>query len=324
MLIKNTPKMNLQQIEYALLLQKYGSFSKAAKQGGLTQSAVSQQITKLEGELGFLLFDRQTKPIIPTKTGFRFLEKAQMVLLEVQQLREFALQLEEESEGTLTVGIIPTLSPYLVPFFINELHQKYPKIKLTIREMMTKDIVRGILDRELNGGIISTPIHTNLNFEFEPLFYEKFFLYASYKHPLFEKKEVDISKIQADDLWLLNEGNCFSDQINNMCQLSNRSAAKPTLEYRSNSIDALRRIVEYKGGLTFLPELATLNVSESEEDMIKDLKGKPRAREISLIYTKGETKKPLLQKMSEVIKNSLPTSVLKKDEKILVKTNVEI
>ncbi|MGK0364830.1 MAG: LysR family hydrogen peroxide-inducible transcriptional activator [Saprospiraceae bacterium] len=316
--------MNLQQIEYALLLQKHGSFSKAAKQGGLTQSAVSQQITKLENELGFQIFDRQTKPIKPTATGFRFLEKAQMVLLEVQQLKEFAIQLEEEAEGALTIGIIPTLSPYLVPFFINELNEKYPKIKLTIREMMTKDIVRGIIDRELNGGIISTPITTNMKFEFEPLFYEKFFLYASYKHPLFEKNKVDIADIKADDLWLLNEGNCFSDQVNNMCQIGARSDIKPDLDYRSNSIDALRRIVEYKGGLTFLPELATLNVSESEEDMIKKLEGKPRAREISLIYTKGETKKPLMQKMAAVIKESLPKSVLSKEDKIMVKTNVEV
>lgn len=316
--------MNLQQLEYALLLRKSGSFSKAAKKGGLTQSAVSQQITKLENELGFQIFDRQTKPIQPTEIGARFLERAQTLILEVRQLREFAFRLEEEAEGSLNIGIIPTLSPYLVPLFINNLQEKHPNIKLTVHEMMTKDIIRGLLDRDLHGGIISTPISTGLDFIFEPLFYEKFFLYASYKHPLFKSKNVNIEDINPDDLWLLNEGNCFSDQVNNMCSINQGHNQKQGLEYHSNSIDALRRIVEYKGGLTFLPELATLNVSESEEDMIKKLSGKPRAREISLVYTKGEPKKNLLDKMTEIIKTGLPHSVLKKEEKILVRTNITV
>ncbi len=314
--------MNLQQIEYALLLQKHGSFSKAAKKGGLTQSAVSQQITKLENELGFSVFDRRQKPIQPTPTGRRFLERAQTVILEVQQLREFALQLEEEAEGSLTVGIIPTLSPYLVPLFINTLNEKFPKIKLTVREMMTTDILRGIVERKLNAGIISTPINSGIQFTTTPLFYEKFFLYVSYKHGLFGQENIDLNDIDTRDLWLLNEGNCFSDQVNNLCRIDHEKDFKPGLEYSSNSIDALRRIVEYKGGLTFLPELATLNVSPSQEDMIKQVKGKTRVREISLLHTVGEPKVHLLEKLSEVIRESLPQAMREKTGKIMVETNV--
>lgn len=316
--------MTLQQLEYAAHLRKTGSFSKAAKQVGLSQSAISQQITKLEQELGFPVFDRQTKPIKATPNGIRFLERAQMVLLEAQQLREFALQLEEDAEGLLTVGIIPTLAPYLVPFFIQDLQKKHPRIKLNVQEMMTKDIVRGILDGELNGGIISTPIASQLEFQYTPLFFEKFYLYVSYKHPLFKEKDVQLEAIKTEDLWLLNEGNCFSDQVNNMCQLNHFSKQKPQLEYGSNSIEALRRIVEHKGGITFLPELATLNVATSHEDMIKKIAGPDRAREISMISLNNDPKKHLLLKLSDVIKDNLPTSVLKRGEKLLVKTNVEV
>lgn len=316
--------MTLQQLEYAFHLLKTGSFSKAARRVGLSQSAISQQITKLENELGFPVFDRQTKPIKATPAGVRFLERAQMLMLEAQQLREFALQLEEDAEGALTVGIIPTLAPYLVPLFIQDLQQKHPRIKLKVQEMMTKDIVRGLLDGELNGGIISTPIASQLEFQYLPLFFERFYLYVSYKHPLFNDQEIELEHLKTEDIWLLNEGNCFSDQVNNMCQLSRLPRQKPQLEYGSNSIDSLCRIVEHKGGITFMPELATLNVATSKEDMIKRIAGPVRAREISMIFLNSEGKKSLLQKLGDVIKGNLPNSILERGEKLLVKTNVEV
>ncbi|MEZ5042800.1 MAG: hydrogen peroxide-inducible genes activator [Saprospiraceae bacterium] len=316
--------MNIQQLEYALLLRKTGSFSAAAKKVHITQSAISQQITKLEQELGFVLFDRQSKPIVLTANGEKFLERAQNVLLEVHQLRDFAMQIEEEVKGALTIGIIPTLSPYLTPLFINNLSKKYPDIKLTIKELMTKDIVRGIMERELNGGIISTPISTTLKFQYQSLFYEKFYILLSPEHHLYKQDTIDLSQIDLDQLWLLNEGNCFSDQVNNMCQLDRSKRIETTLSYESNSIDALRRIVENRGGITFLPELATLNVPAEQEEMIKEIKGPPRAREISLIYVKGEPKINLLDRLAETIRLSLPAPILNKGDKVLVKTNIKI
>lgn len=316
--------MNIQQLEYALLLSKAGSFSAAAKKARITQSAISQQVTKLEQEIGFVLFDRQSKPISLTPNGARFLEKAQLVLLEVHQLRDFAMQIEQEVKGSLTIGIIPTLSPYLTPLFINSLSDKYPDIKLTIKELVTKDIIRGIMERELNGGIISTPISTKLKLQYQPLFYEKFYILLSPEHRLYQEEKIDLSDIDINKVWLLNEGNCFSDQVNNMCQIDPQKKLETTLSYESNSIDALRRIVEHRGGVTFLPELATLNVPSDEEDMIKEIAGQSRAREISLVFVKGEPKLHLLDKLSETIKSSLPTSVLEKGEKVLVSTNIKI
>lgn len=316
--------MNIQQLEYALLLSKTGSFSAAAKKADITQSAISQQITKLEQEIGFILFDRQSKPVALTVNGERFLEKARSVLLEVHQLRDFAMQIEQEVKGSLTIGIIPTLSPYLTPLFINNLSEKYPDIKLTIKELMTKDIIRGIMERELNGGIISTPISTKLKFQYQSLFYEKFYVLLSPGNKLFKQDAIDLSQINLDQVWLLNEGNCFSDQVNNMCQVDRSKKSETNLNYESNSIDALRRIVENRGGITFLPELATLNVPADQEEMIKEIKGLPRAREISLIYVKGEPKINLLDRLAETIRLNLPSSILNKGKKVLVKTNIKI
>lgn len=316
--------MNIQQLEYALALEQTGSFSRAARRAGLSQSAVSQQISKLETELGFPLFDRQTKPIQPTSLGQRFLQRARIVLLEVQQLHDFARQLESEAEGHLKVGIIPTLAPYLLPFFIQDLQRQHPSIRLEVQEMMTKDIIRALMDGEINAGIISTPIATEHPFHFEPLFFERFFLYVSYKHDLFKKRQIALDEVEEKDIWLLNEGNCFSDQVNNMCHLRPPHPRKAQLEYRSNSIDALRRVVEHKGGLTFLPELATLSVAQEQEDMIKSISGPQRAREISLVCLPNDPQRSRIDQLVEVIKRNLPKSILEESGKILVKTNVEI
>lgn len=316
--------MNFQQLEYALLLEKTGSFSRAAKLASLTQSAISQQITKLETELGFILFDRNTKPITATANGARFLSRARVVMLDAQHLRDFAQHIEDEQASVLEIGIIPTLAPYLVPLFIQNLHRQHPHIKLTVKEMMTKDIVEAIIRRELDGGIISTPITSVADFVTIPLFYEKFFLYVSYKHPLFQRKLIDIENIAPEDLWLLNEGNCFSDQVSNMCRLDSKKGLLPDLTYHSNSIEALRRIVEFQGGLTFLPELATLNVAPSQEDMIKRLSGPARAREISFIHLPNPTREQHITDLNTIIRTSLPTSVMRKGEKVVVKTNVVV
>ncbi|MEZ4984369.1 MAG: LysR substrate-binding domain-containing protein, partial [Saprospiraceae bacterium] len=281
-------------------------------------------ITKLETELGFLLFDRQTKPISTTPNGNKFLQRARRVMLEARQLRDFALHIEEEDQGTLSIGIIPTLAPYLVPMFMPNLQQSFPGIRLTIREMMTRDIVQALIDRTIDGGIISTPIRTNLDLAIDPLFYEKFFLYVSYKHPLYKQKQVNVEDIESCDLWLLNEGNCFSDQVNNMCHLDGNNPTFPTFEYRSNSIESLRRIVEFQGGLTFLPELATLNVAPNQEDMIKRLAGPSRAREISMVMLPHAPREKQLNNLSESIKYSLPSAITRKGDKVMVKTNVNI
>lgn len=310
--------INLQQLHYAHVLRKAGSFSKAAREEGLTQSAISQQVHKLEQSIGFMIFDRKTKPLTLTPDGTKFMDQAQGLLLEAKQLQDFSTTLDNGERGELSIGVIPTLSPYLVPLFINDLKDQYPHIKLTISELKTHEIIDGVRNRSIDAGILSTPIETALRLNVRKMFYEKFFLYLSSNHPLYSKKSIPLDAISGNDLWLLNEGNCFSDQINNMCELDNCRSYKSNLDYRSNSIDALRRIVEHKGGLTFLPELATLSVEESSLDLIKEIAGPVRAREISLVTAKGEPKLNLIHNVVDVILECLPKHIIDPSDKTIV------
>lgn len=316
--------MNIQQLEYALLVQKTASFSRAAFQSKLTQSAISQQIRSLEEEIGFPLFDRQSKPIRPTVDGQLFLEKANEIALGINQLKEFAATLSEEVKGAITVGIIPTLSPYLTPLFIGNLKKEYPDLNLNVREMVTADIIRGLMNRELNAGILATPIKTKLKLQFEAIFYEKFYLYVSPRNTYFNQSELPLELVHDQNLWLLKEGNCFSDQVSNLCGLAPELNETIPIHYTSNSIDSLRRIVDQTDGITFLPELATLNVPAEQEECIKEIEGAPRVREISLVYLKNEPKLHLAQSLVKLIKESVPKKMLTCDKKSLVKAEIVV
>ncbi|MDE5416453.1 LysR substrate-binding domain-containing protein [Labilibaculum sp. DW002] len=311
--------MTLKQLNYALALGQLGSYGRVAKSMGVSQPAVSLQIQALEVELGIILFDRSNKKVEPTLNGLAFLEKAQSLVTESKHLEAFALQLSEEVQGDICLGIIPTLSPFLVPLFVGDLNEKYPKIKLKVQEAITEDVLRGVKDGTYHAGIISTPIESKSNLEFTPLFYERFYLYVSEKHELYTQDEIAISELDNSDVWLLKEGNCFMDQVTNICKMHANQGGD--FIYESNNIDALRRIVEYKGGITFLPELSTLMIPSEQEEMIKDIKGKQKVREVTMLSLKTEVRKNILSVISEVIRDNVPSQMLGKENKEIVKTN---
>ena len=171
----------------------------------------------------------------------------------------------------------------------------------------------------MHGGIISTPIQLKSNLELNPIFYEKFYLYLSDKHDLINQDEISVEEINHEDIWMLKEGNCFMDQVTNICSIAEKKDS--TLLYESNNIDALRRIVEYKGGITFVPELATLMIPVDQEDLLKEISGVSKVREISLVQLKTEVRKTLLSSVVDTIKDCIPKQMLSKDNKEVVTTN---
>jgi LysR family hydrogen peroxide-inducible transcriptional activator len=207
----------------------------------------------------------------------------------------------------------------LLPLFADELRKRYPKIKLVVKELITEEVLQGVKDGNLHGGIISTPIQMKSHLELKPIFYERFYLYVSEKHFLYEADEVAIEQLDPKHIWMLKEGNCFMDQVSNICSISGKHESE--LIYESNNIDALRRIVEYKGGLTFVPELATLMIPADQEDLLKEISGIEKVREISLVQLKSEVRQNLLTSVVDTIQSCIPKQMLSKEGKELVKTN---
>jgi len=299
--------MTLTQLDYALAVAKFGSFKYAAGRKNISQPALSMQIQKLEDEIGIRVFDRKINPIRITRDGELFLERAQEIVTAANRLSEFSSKLTDDFNGEINIGVIPTLAPFLVPLFADQLLDDHPFFKLDIHEIITEKVVNGVRSGELDAGIISTPINV-YGITTIPLFYEKFFIYSSEDYHN-NDMQINLNKIRYEHLWLLEEGNCFRDQINNFCDL-NKIRKNKQFVYRSNSIDALIRLVDTKGGMTILPELSTLSLSEFQEENVKKIAGKPKAREIAIIVPKNYDKERYIDKLKSYIQANIPKSMI--------------
>ena len=297
-------ELTLQQLEYALVLDQYRNFNKASYAVGISQPALSAQIKKLEESLGIPLFDRSSKHVEPTPYGKRIIEKARLVVNESRQLSQLALDLQSAKAQEIKLGIIPTLASYILPFFIDKI-----PFQLRIVEALTDDIIASLIGGDLDAGLIATPYEYSSVLRHQVAFYEQFKLFVSANHSLYQHSAIDPNEIPKEDLWLLTEGNCFRDQVSNICDLP-REQPHGNFYYESNSIEALCRIVEYKGGITFLPELSTLSIAEEKLDMVKELQGMTRVREISMISLKNHIYKDQIETIVKQIQGNLPSRML--------------
>lgn len=315
--------MNFNQLRHFIELVRYRNFSAAANSLGITQPALSLQIQKLEEEFDFPLVDRTKKPLALTEEGELFYEKALDIVQRMEDLEQLSLDFEHKVEGNLRVGIIPTLSPYLIPLFMNELNTTYPKLRIQVVELKTEDIIDQLAHNEIDLAILSTPVKAT-KIGFVPLFYEQFFLYVSSKHPLYRQECVPVDQIDLTQVWYLHEGNCFQNQVNSVCRLTENENADLPFRYISNSIESLKRIVENQGGMTFIPELATSNIPAEYESMVKDLGEPVPSREISAAYLKSTGLKKTAQAFLDLLLAKVPKRMQQKPASLPLDTRIRV
>ena len=232
-------------------------------------------------------------------------------------------ELKHTEDRELSLGVIPTLAPFLLPLFINQFRESYSEIRLLIYELTTEEIIMQIKSGRLHAGIVATPIHSR-GVEHQVLFYERFFLYVSPRHPWYAQEDIFQKELADADLWLLREGNCFRSQANNICQRQQNRVRNEKLAYESTSIQSLMRIVENQDGATLIPELATLAVSSEQESMLKNIKGEKSVREISLVYSRFYFKEKLLKKLRKSIRQHIPRHMLDVGEAEVIDSFVKI
>ena len=147
--------MTLQQLEYILALNRLGNFAKAADYCDVTQPTLSSMIQKLENELGIKIFDRRRQPIITTKAGQAVIRQAKEVLYQSRRLREIVEEEKDTYLGTFTIGVLPTIAPYLIPHFFPQLMREHPEMDLRIVELKTKDMKQALLNGDIDAGILA-------------------------------------------------------------------------------------------------------------------------------------------------------------------------
>ena len=292
--------MNLQQLEYIVALGTYKHFGRAAEKCFVTQATLSMMIKKLEGELDMVLFDRSHQPILPTEAGMIIIEQARAVLKETAQIKWISKEIKTGLQGELRIGIIPTLAPYLLPLFLSQFLTAHPAIKLKIIEQTTDQLLKLLSTDRLDVGIMATPLQSK-NFKEKHLFYEEFKVFVADNDKGLRKKYILPEDIDVNKLWLLEEGHCLRSQTLNLCELQKQQARIHNLEYETGSIESLLKITEMNGGITIVPELATLTFNEVARQKLRHFKPPVPVREISLVTYRHFVKKGLLDLLEAAI-----------------------
>lgn len=298
--------MTLTQLSYIVAVATHRQFQLAAAACGVTQPTLSMQVMKLEAELGVHLFDRSKQPVEPTDLGRLVIEQARVVLREAARLGELVSEAGGEVSGELRIGVIPTLSPYLLPRFLGDLSRRYPALSLVVEEALTDQILELLRADRLDVGILATPVEDRGLLE-RPLFEEPFVGYISEDHPLFKDSELGVEALEADDLWLLLEGHCFRDQVLRLCRETTRlgGSSRP-FRFESGSLETLKRLVESSGGITLLPALAALELSSADRVRVRPFTSPPPTRQVRLVQGKGYLKRGLTEVFVDSLLTALP------------------
>lgn len=297
--------ITLTQLEYVLAIDKFRNFGRAAKACFITQPTLSMQLKKLEEDIGFPVFDRTKKPILPTEGGKAFITQTRVVIDEWKRLSLIGSKGEgKELSGDLHIAVIPTLAPYWIPLFLEGFSRAYPKIHLRIDEMQTHQILKALDSDEIDAALLVTPLgHKNLHED--PIFYEPFYLWVRKDHELADRSRVAEGDLDGNQIWLLNEGHCFRNQMIRICSLAKKTSIFKNVIFESGNLETLKRLVERSGGYTLIPHLA-LPERAPKGIEVKSFRKPIPSREVSIVYRRLQWKAPLIQALRTELVRSVP------------------
>ena len=307
--------ISLNQINYVLAIDQTGSFSKAAEICFVTQSTLSTMVKKLENHLDLELFDRRSKPIRLTEEGQILINQFRSIAHEFEKLSELVQDTKEEFYGTLKIGIIPTVAPFLLPLFLTKMIKKYPALNFSISEITTNEIVHQIKQRELDIGILSLPLE-DPDIVQKSLYLEEFVVYDT-QGATEKDKKYSTNDINLDRLWLLEESHCLTSQIEKICHLKRKRQVSNNLTYNSGSILSLLELVKMNNGMTLIPKLATERKNLLNASRLHRMKDPIPAREIGVVTHPNFAKKRFLKIVENEITEAVKP-VLKPSSKVKI------
>lgn len=246
--------MTLTDLRYLVALARERHFGRAAERCHVSQPTLSVAIKKVEDELGVQLFERSATEVKITATGQRIVNQAEKVLLEAARIPEIASAGRDPLAGPLRLGVIYTIGPYLLPRLIPLVHQHAPRMPLVIQENYTNRLVELLKRGELDVIVLSLPLD-EAGIVAQPVYDEPFRVLLPADHPWTELAQIEPDSLADDHLLLLGAGNCFRDQVLEVCpHCRNVSGLQRTLE--GSSLETIRHMVATGLGLTVLPSSA--------------------------------------------------------------------
>jgi LysR family hydrogen peroxide-inducible transcriptional activator len=244
--------MEMQQLRYVVAVARTANFSRAAELCHVSQPSLSQQIKKLEDELGERLFDRMKRQAKLTSHGETFLRRAIRILEEVDAVKREATEAQDLLRGTLTIGVLPTIAPYLLPEVMAEFTENFPGVEIVVQEDTTARLLKLALDYEIDFALASQPMQ-NQRLEVKGLFSEELLLALPPGHPLTRQRTVAAADLEGEQFIVMKEGHCLGDQVLGFCD---RRDVKPKISFRSSQLETVQAFVASGLGISLIPAMA--------------------------------------------------------------------
>jgi LysR family hydrogen peroxide-inducible transcriptional activator len=271
--------LSLRQLQYVVAVADTLGFHKAAERCHVSQPTLSTQVQQVESVLGVTLFERDRRRVLVTSAGGDIVARARRILVEVDDLIAAATRLGEPFVGTLRIGVIPTVAPYLLPEMMPRVRAKYPKLMLVFREEKTADIVRDLESGALDAGLLALEADVGECARAE-IAKDPFVVALPKGHPLARKKRIEPSDLTGEDVLLLDEGHCFREQALSLC--SNAGAAETP--FRATSLATLSQMVSSGAGITLLPSMAVPVENRRSQLEVRPFSKPVPARTIALVW----------------------------------------
>lgn len=301
--------MNLKDLKYIIAVAETHHFGKAAERCFVSQPTLSGQIKKLEDELGVVIFERTNRSVEITPIGQSIIEHARLIMEQAEVIQQLAQAHQDPFAGPLRIGVIPTLSPYLMPLILMPLKQQYPQMKLVLSEEMTDTLLERLNNHEIDAALLATDVDEH-DFQSQPLFNEPFWLAFQSKHAFYNKDKITRRDLDTENILLLSEGHCLAKQVMDVCHLKERKDQGEMADLRASSLETLLQLVGAGFGTTLVPALAMRGSWMTGSGIVtRKLEFKDAYRRISLVYRKSYPRQQALEALTNIIMESLPNTV---------------
>ena len=290
--------MELHQLRYFLAVARFGSFTRAAEHERIAQPSLSQQIRKLEDELGVRLFDRLGRRIRLTTFGERLQEHARRVLSDLEDARRDVDAMLGLHTGPVFVGVIPTVAPYILPQALARSSKACPGITVNVVEDLTHALLKGICEGELDLALLSLPVEAP-ELVAEPLMRDRMLLAVPKQHRLYRRRrKLKLDEVGLERFLLLKDGHCFRDDVLEVCK---RSRLNPQVVFEGGQFDTLMAMVAAGAGVTLLPEIARSRYRHGDVGLLEFAPPEP-TRTVGIVRAKGKFLTPAAGAFIEVLR----------------------
>lgn len=293
--------ITFKQLRYFEALARHRHFGRAADDCSISQPALSMQIKELEDTLGSALLEKSVRPIRLTAFGEQISRQSSEILRAVKNLEEMAQASRDNPIGTLRIGVIPTIAPYLLPTMMKDLATNFPELDINFKETVTANLIKDIIEGSLDTAIVALPISEPSLTE-HVLFSEEFILVRPKKDA--DKPVPKPETLRKMRLLLLEEGHCFRDQALAFCKTS---SAAPSDLMHGSSLSTLVQMVSAGIGITLIPEMALAVEQRSASVSVTPFDTPRPCRTIGMIWRKKNPLKDHFEQISKCIRKPNPS-----------------